>query len=268
MHSLPGQPPEALTAENGCFHRSEVASGPPHSPVLIKISADKRPLNQLTVKNLFFSLIIKTFCHQHHRIVHEKAINLSVWMKEICALLVKLHIIFSRMQRVNQHARPSIIQVECCTCCYQVCPLDHAKGGTADLDYHSEPYHRNDFEPAAGNFVVPIDMYQLKKGCAPDLDYQSEPCHRNVYFHWLFWSAQNPQQVKPKEILSKNYWPCLVKFENREIWADLRHQVIGTMWLSTCTHHVTSHVTCWSQWKYTSCSWPAVSNHHRRLEVM
>ena len=35
----------------------------PHSTVLIKISADKRPLNQLTVKNLFFSLIIKTFCH-------------------------------------------------------------------------------------------------------------------------------------------------------------------------------------------------------------
>ena len=35
----------------------------PHSPVLIKISADKRPLNQLTVKNLFFSLFIKTFCH-------------------------------------------------------------------------------------------------------------------------------------------------------------------------------------------------------------
>ena len=24
---------------------------------------DKRPLNQLTVKNLFFSLIIKAFCH-------------------------------------------------------------------------------------------------------------------------------------------------------------------------------------------------------------
>ena len=30
-------------------------------------------------------------------------------MKEICTLLVKLHIIFSRMQRVNQHARPFII---------------------------------------------------------------------------------------------------------------------------------------------------------------
>ena len=44
---------------------SEVRGGiwTPHSPVLIKISADKRPLNQLTVKNFFFSLIIKTFCH-------------------------------------------------------------------------------------------------------------------------------------------------------------------------------------------------------------
>ena len=55
-------------------------------------------------------------------------------MKEICALLVELHIIFSRMQRVNQHARPSIIQVGCPTCCYQVCALDHANVGTADLD--------------------------------------------------------------------------------------------------------------------------------------
>ena len=60
---LPGQPPEALTAENDCFQRSVVASGPPYLPVLIKISADKSPLNQLTVKNFFFSLIIKTFCH-------------------------------------------------------------------------------------------------------------------------------------------------------------------------------------------------------------
>ena len=64
-------------------------------------------------------------------------------MKEICTLLVKLHIIFSRMQRVNQHARPSIIQVGCPTCCYQVCALDHANGGAADLDYGSEHCHRN-----------------------------------------------------------------------------------------------------------------------------
>ena len=64
-------------------------------------------------------------------------------MKEICTLLVKLHIIFSRMQRVNQHARPSIIQVGCPTCCYQVCELDHANVGTADLDYSSGHWHRN-----------------------------------------------------------------------------------------------------------------------------
>ena len=113
------------------------------SPVLIKISADKRPLNHLTVKNLFFSLFIKTFCHQHQCIVHEKAINLSAWMKEICILLPKLYIICSRMQRVNLHARPSIIQVGCTTCSYQVCALDHAKWGTADLGYHSEPCRRN-----------------------------------------------------------------------------------------------------------------------------
>ena len=64
-------------------------------------------------------------------------------MKEICTLLVKLHIIFSRMQRVNQHARPSIIQVESRTCCYQLCALDHTKGGAPDLDYQSGPCHRN-----------------------------------------------------------------------------------------------------------------------------
>ena len=67
-------------------------------------------------------------------------------MKEICTLLVKLHIIFSRMQRVNQHARPSIIQVGCPTCCYQVCALDHANGGAAGLYYGSEQWHRNELE--------------------------------------------------------------------------------------------------------------------------
>ena len=41
------------------------------------------------------------------------------------------------MQRVNLHARLSIRQVGCPTCCYQVCALDHAKWGTADLDYPS-----------------------------------------------------------------------------------------------------------------------------------
>ena len=58
----------------------------------------------------------------------EKQINLSVWIKEICTLLAKLHIICSRMQRVNLYARPSIIQMGCPTCCYRVCALDHAIG--------------------------------------------------------------------------------------------------------------------------------------------
>ena len=48
------------------------------------------------------------------------------------------------MQLVNQHARPPIIQVGCPTCCYQVCALDHANVGTADLDYSSGPCHRNE----------------------------------------------------------------------------------------------------------------------------
>ena len=100
----------------------------PHSPVLIKISEDESPLNQLPVKNLFFSLIMKTFCHKYQRIVHEKVINFSVWIKKICTLLLKLHIICSRMQKVNLHARPSIIQMGCPICCYQVCALDHVKG--------------------------------------------------------------------------------------------------------------------------------------------
>ena len=65
---------------------------------------------------------------------------------------MKLYIICSRMQRVNLHARPSIIQVGCPTCCYQVCALDHAKWGTADLDYHSEPCRRNELKDLAGAF--------------------------------------------------------------------------------------------------------------------
>ena len=115
----------------------------PHSPVLM-ISADKRPHNQLTVKNLFFIFnhqnilqLTPTYCSQKKQIIW-----VFEWRKFVHYWL---HIICSRMQRVNLHARLSIIQVGCTTCCYQVCALDHAKGGTADLDYHSEPCHRNDF---------------------------------------------------------------------------------------------------------------------------
>ena len=49
------------------------------------------------------------------------------------------------MQRVNQHARPSIIQVGCPTCCYQVCALDRVNVGTADLDYSSGHCHRFEY---------------------------------------------------------------------------------------------------------------------------
>ena len=51
------------------------------------------------------------------------------------------------MQRVNLHARPSIMQVGCPTCCYHVCALDHVKRGTADLDHPSELCYRNGIIP-------------------------------------------------------------------------------------------------------------------------
>ena len=72
----------------------------------------------------------------------------------------------------------------------------------------------------------------------------------------------------------------MVKFENREIWADLenRSKVVHSenfpIWrpasghLDHVTHHVTSHMTHWGQWKYASRSWHAVGNHRRQLKLM
>ena len=72
----------------------------------------------------------------------------------------------------------------------------------------------------------------------------------------------------------------MVKFENREIWADLenRSKVVHSenfpIWRPASghrdhvTHHVTSHVTHWGQWKYASRSWHAVGNHRRQLKLM
>ena len=103
--TLPEKPPETLTAEIGCFPRSVLVAGPP-PPAFT--SADKSPLNQLAV--IFFI--------NHQNILpltpmyfSWKTINFSVWIKEICIQLVKLHIICSRMQRGNLHARPYFIQV-------------------------------------------------------------------------------------------------------------------------------------------------------------
>ena len=58
------------------------------------------------------------------------------------------------MERVNLHAKPSIIQVWCPTCCYQVCALDHAKGGTADLDHPSQRFHRNELTNSNSNSLL------------------------------------------------------------------------------------------------------------------
>ena len=64
-------------------------------------------------------------------------------MKEICTLLVICYISFASECKELSASRPSIIQVGCPACCYQVCALNHAKVGDADLDYPSEPCHRN-----------------------------------------------------------------------------------------------------------------------------
>ena len=68
----------------------------------------------------------------------------------------------------------------------------------------------------------------------------------------------------------------MVKFENRENWADLenRSKVVHSknfpIWRPASGHrdHVTSHVTHWGQWKYASRSWHAVGNHRRQLKLM
>ena len=65
---------------------SEVRGGiwTPHSPVLIKISADKRPLNQLTVKKFFFSLIVKHFAiNTIILLMKKKLIWVFEWRKSV-----------------------------------------------------------------------------------------------------------------------------------------------------------------------------------------
>ena len=119
-----------MTTKNGCFQRSEVASGPPISghPIHLCWKRSLQIRGHSTSSQSFSSMNQKNILQLTQRIVDEKTINLSVWIKEICTLLVKLHMICSRMQRVNLHSRPFIIQVGCTTCCFQVCALDHAKG--------------------------------------------------------------------------------------------------------------------------------------------
>ena len=68
-------------------------------------------------------------------------------------------------KRVNLHARTSNIQVGHPTCCYQVCALDYAKGGTADLDYSLGPCHRN-AENQITNLDLPMSITSISTSCS------------------------------------------------------------------------------------------------------
>ena len=52
-------------------------------------------------------------------------------------------------------------------CCYQVCALDHANVGTADLDYSSGPSHRN-----ASNELQWLDLKIGHQNDSPNDDHQ------------------------------------------------------------------------------------------------
>ena len=68
----------------GLFSMATVGCYTQQTPVLIKISAYKDPLNQHPV----FSSFIRLFCHQHNCIVHEKAINVSESRKSRTVLMM------------------------------------------------------------------------------------------------------------------------------------------------------------------------------------
>ena len=55
------------------------------------------------------------------------------------------YILFSpECKELTSMLDPLLYRWGCPTCCYQVCALDHANGGAADLDYGSEHWHRNE----------------------------------------------------------------------------------------------------------------------------
>ena len=66
------------------FSAGNVGIWTPHSPVLIKIYADKRPLNQLTVKNLFFHSSSKHFAINTNVLFTKKQlIWVFEWIKSV-----------------------------------------------------------------------------------------------------------------------------------------------------------------------------------------
>ena len=88
------------------FSAATVGCWTPLIPVSMKISADKHPLNQLPVENLFVSAVIFKTCYHYQRICH-KNIILSVYIK---GNILTLYIIFVRVPRFNLHDRASIIR--------------------------------------------------------------------------------------------------------------------------------------------------------------
>ena len=76
--------------------------------------------------------------------------DVSIWWRHDVYSIVTSFLLSSTTReissRVNLHTTPFIIQVGCLTCCYQVCALDHAKGGgggTANLAHPSKACQRN-----------------------------------------------------------------------------------------------------------------------------
>ena len=137
-------------------------------------------------------------------------------MKEISTLLVKLHIIFARMQRVNQHARPSIIQVGCLTCCYQVCALDHANVGTADLDYSSVPCHRNASPQHSTQFTPLVAGKKLHRHFVYGLSIYSGPDSNACSLLWI-------KHATSRDVVTAK---CLWKLQVNSIIAHVTKYVI------------------------------------------
>ena len=95
--------------------------------------AEYQPTQPTPSQNFFF-----------HKLSKHIAINTNV-------LFMKKQLIWVFKSRKSVHYWWNYItfvaeyKVRCPTCCYQVCALCHAKWGTADLEYPSEPCHCNVF---------------------------------------------------------------------------------------------------------------------------
>ena len=122
----------------------------------------------------------------------------------------------------NQHASPSIIQVGCPTCCYQVCALDHANVGTAGLDYSSGPCHRSDA------FSVPPSKSALG--------------YRNKTFPNYITQYHLPPHTHTQKILTKIYHFTMVSKLSTHNCSQFTAQYLKTIhWLGHEVGHPLYH---------------------------